>query len=33
VSPWLDANYSNCEELRDEGSAEVVLVNFRHAPK
>ena len=30
VSPWLDANYSTCEELRDDGSAEVLLVNFRH---
>jgi hypothetical protein len=33
VSPWLDENYSNCEELRDEGSAEVIQVNFRHAPR
>lgn len=33
VSPWLNANYSNCEEIRGDGSAEVILVNFRHAPK
>jgi hypothetical protein len=33
VSPWLDANYSNCEEMRGDGSSEVILVNFRHAPK
>lgn len=30
VSPWLDANYSTCEELRGDGAAEVLLVNFRH---
>jgi hypothetical protein len=30
VAPWLDANYSTCEELREDGGAEVVLVNFRH---
>ncbi|HEU4560139.1 MAG TPA: hypothetical protein VFS20_19975 [Longimicrobium sp.] len=30
VAPWLDANYSNCEELRQDGNAEVLLVNFRH---
>lgn len=30
VAPWLDANYSTCEELRDDGNAEVLLVNFRH---
>jgi hypothetical protein len=33
VSPWLDVAYSNCEELRGDGSNEVVLVNFRHAPR
>ncbi|HEX2203729.1 MAG TPA: hypothetical protein VHG91_10540 [Longimicrobium sp.] len=30
VAPWLDENYSVCEELRDDGGAEVVLVNFRY---
>jgi len=30
VAPWLDANYSTCEELRDDGTAEVLLVNFRY---
>jgi hypothetical protein len=30
VAPWLDANYSNCEELRGDGNAEVLLVNYRH---
>jgi hypothetical protein len=30
VAPWLDANYSTCEELRGDANAEVVLVNFRH---
>lgn len=31
VSPWLDQNYSTCEELPTEGAAaEVLLVNFRH---
>jgi hypothetical protein len=30
VSPWLDENYSSCEELRDDAAAEVILVNFRH---
>jgi hypothetical protein len=29
VAPWLDANYSTCEALKD-GAAEVVLVNYRH---
>jgi hypothetical protein len=30
VRPWLDEQYSVCEELRPDGPAEVVLVNFRH---
>jgi hypothetical protein len=31
VSPWLDSNYSTCEELRTDGAApEVILVNFRY---
>jgi len=30
VSPWLDANYSTSGELREDGAAEVLLVNFRH---
>jgi hypothetical protein len=30
VSPWLDANYSTCEELSADASPEVILVNFRH---
>jgi hypothetical protein len=30
VQPWLDGAYSDCEPLRDEGSSEVLLVNFRH---
>lgn len=33
VSPWLDAAYSACEKLDPEGSPEVLLVNFRHAPR
>jgi hypothetical protein len=32
VSPWLNTHYSACEEI-GEGSPEVILVNFRHAPK
>jgi hypothetical protein len=30
VQPWLDHNYSRCDELTGEGPAEIVLVNFRH---
>jgi len=30
VQPWLDENYSRLEELTDEGSSEVLMVNFRH---
>jgi hypothetical protein len=30
VQPWLDDNYSRCEELHADGHPEVVLVNFRH---
>jgi hypothetical protein len=30
VAPWLDANYSTCDELRTDGGAEVLLVNFRY---
>jgi hypothetical protein len=33
VSPWLDAGYSVCQRLEEAGSGEVVLVNFRHAPR
>jgi hypothetical protein len=33
VSPWLDGAYSSCEQIRDDGSSEVILVNFRHAPR
>lgn len=29
VEPWLDARYSDCDELGD-GPAEVLMVNFRH---
>lgn len=31
VQPWLDSNYSRCEELHPDGDPGVVLVNFRHA--
>jgi hypothetical protein len=30
VSPWLDENYSVCEELSPDAAAEVLLVNFRY---
>lgn len=30
VRPWLEAQYSTCEELPQKGAREVVLVNFRH---
>lgn len=33
VSPWLDAGYSACERVDADGSPEVLLVNFRHAPR
>jgi hypothetical protein len=33
LSPWLDAQYSVCERVDPDGSGEVVLVNFRHAPR
>ena len=29
VQPWLDDNYSECVEIRFDGAAEVVLVNYR----
>lgn len=30
VQPWLDDQYSSCEELPAVGRREVILVNFRH---
>jgi hypothetical protein len=33
VSPWLDTNYSSCEMIREEGTGEVLLVNFRHGSR
>jgi hypothetical protein len=33
IAPWLDASYSACEEMEADGASEVVLVNFRHAPR
>jgi hypothetical protein len=33
VSPWLDEAYSVCRPVDPDGSGEVVLVNFRHAPR
>jgi hypothetical protein len=30
VHPWLDEGYSVCEEIPANGSAEVLIVNFRH---
>lgn len=32
VQPWLNENYSSCEELPPAGNPGVVLVNFRHGP-
>jgi hypothetical protein len=29
IKPWLDDSYSSCEELRDDGPGEVLMVNFR----
>lgn len=29
VQPWLDDGYSECVELRADGPAEVLLVNYR----
>ncbi|HEX8275977.1 MAG TPA: hypothetical protein VF615_25295 [Longimicrobiaceae bacterium] len=31
VRPWVDEQYSTCEELPSTGRRGVVLVNFRHA--
>jgi hypothetical protein len=33
VSPWLDPAYSLCEPVALDGPGEVLLVNFRHAPR
>lgn len=30
VRPWIDPQYSTCEQLAPGGSPEVVLVNFRY---
>lgn len=30
VRPWMDPNYSSCNEVTGEGSPEILLVNFRH---
>ena len=30
LRPWLDDTFSVCEELTEDGSAEVLLVNYRH---
>ena len=30
-NPWLDADYSTCEPLTDEGDAEVVIRDFASA--
>jgi hypothetical protein len=29
VHPWLDEGYSQCVELKADGAAEVLLVNYR----
>lgn len=30
LRPWLDEGYSVCEEMKNDGSPEVLLVNYRH---
>lgn len=29
--PWLDSKYSSCEELKEEGPEEVIIVDFAAA--